>query len=85
MKRQRSGKTARRNADSRDTATNHGKEWTGAELELVAREDLTEAEAAHMLGRTRQAVAYQRRLLRANDPTRTWLVGNSEKTPKPAT
>lgn len=78
MQQQRSSKTARRNAASRETATNNGKEWTGPELELVARQDLTEAAAAQILGRTRQAVAYQRRLLRANDPVRTDLAGPSE-------
>ena len=53
----------RRNAATRDQATSHGGRWTSAELEIAAREDLTDYEAGLLLGRTMQAVkrARQRR------------------------
>ena len=48
-RRERQSKTA--------PAANHGKEWTGVEMELVAtRRDLTAVELAQMLGRTYHAV-----------------------------
>ena len=48
-------------------ASNHGKEWTGPELEIVARGDLSAHEVAAMLGRTYAAVQSIRRKLH-NDP-----------------
>lgn len=44
-------------------ARNYGKEWTGPELELAARTDLTAEEVASMLGRTYAAVARMRERL----------------------
>ncbi|MCM8555375.1 hypothetical protein [Streptomyces sp. STCH 565 A] len=41
-------------------ARNHRKEWTGSELELAARTDLTANEVAKMLGRTFNAVTTMR-------------------------
>lgn len=81
VKRQRGAKTRRRNDESQEWAENKGKEWTGPELEMVARTDLTEREVAVALKRTRQAVAHQRRLLRAADPTRVFLAGQSRSAP----
>jgi hypothetical protein len=40
----------------RKQAKNFGKEWTGPELEIALRDDLTAAEVAEMLGRSLQAV-----------------------------
>lgn len=37
---------------TRDTARRHGQHWTGAELEIALREDISTMEAAVMLGRT---------------------------------
>lgn len=42
------------------SAKNHCKEWTGPELELVARKDLSAREVAQMIGRTLYAVRNQR-------------------------
>lgn len=45
------------NRQSRDTASNHNKMWTGPELEIIAsRRDKTAAELASLLGRTISAV-----------------------------
>lgn len=46
--------------------------WTGPELEIVARTDLTAREAAVMLGRTLYAVKHQRKAIR-NDPRKARL------------
>lgn len=52
----KSARFARRNAKTREQATNHGGRWTEAELVTAARADLTDYEAAQLLGRTMQAV-----------------------------
>lgn len=70
----REGFNRKRNARSRDTASHHCQEWTGPELEVAAREDLTESEVAHMLGRTVAAVQSARRDLRV-DPRKARLAG----------
>lgn len=43
-------------------AKNHGKEWTGPELELLARPELSASEIAKVIGRTLYAVKSQRNL-----------------------
>lgn len=48
------------NDKSRKTAINSGKEWTGPEMEIATREDLTLKEAADMLGRSIQSVHMMR-------------------------
>lgn len=62
-------------AESLPRATNYGKEWTGPELEIAARDDLSARDAAQMLGRTYAAVVNQRRKLRAGDPKKSTLAG----------
>jgi hypothetical protein len=57
-----------------DIAINHGKEWTGPELELAARSDLTAKEVASMLGRTLFAVECVRVKLK-DDPRKIKLAG----------
>lgn len=57
-----------------DAAVNHGKQWTGPELEILCREDLTHRQAAEALGRTLYAVRHQRQLLRV-DPRKINLAG----------
>ena len=68
---------ARKNAASRDTARHHHQEWTGPQLELAARGDLTAQQIAVMTGRTRYAVNSARRRLRS-DPRYQNLAGLSE-------
>lgn len=48
-----------------DRAHNHRKHWTGPELELAARDDLTVEQIAVMLGRSYFAVAIARSRIRA--------------------
>jgi len=60
---------------SLDRARNHGNNWTGPELELVARGDLTTEELTIALGRTSYAIHSARRLLRV-DPRKQALAGS---------
>lgn len=55
-----------------DTAHNHGKMWTGPELEIVARDDLSARQVAVMLGRTLYAVKHARQALK-DDPRKIKL------------
>lgn len=59
----------------RDTASRHGQQWTGPELEIATRRDLSAAQVAKMLGRTLYGVKHQRSLLAQNNPVKTWLAG----------
>lgn len=52
------------NNQTRETARRYGDQWTGPELELLARTDLTLKEKAVMLGRTWYAVRTMRTRLR---------------------
>lgn len=65
-----------RNAKSRDTATRSGQQWTGPELDIAMRDDLTATQAAAMLGRTIRAVENARHLCRY-DPKYINLLGAS--------
>ncbi len=56
-----------------DQALNHYKQWTGPELEVVAR-DLPASEIARQLGRSLYAVKHMRNLLRV-DPRKIDLAG----------
>ncbi|MEV5819373.1 hypothetical protein AB0L22_09370 [Micromonospora haikouensis] len=69
--------TKRQNDTMRADARRHGSEWTGPELEVVARTDLTAVQVASMLGRTPAAVRAQRHLLKKVDPKTTALAGVS--------
>lgn len=64
-------------AETLDHAANHGKEWTGPELKMAARHDLTAVEIALQLGRTYKAVTTMRHKLRT-DPRKTRLAGTAE-------
>lgn len=57
-----------RNDKSRQEADRWGYLWTGPELEVISREDLTAPQAAAMLGRTIAAVTNQRKRLRDGIP-----------------
>lgn len=54
----RSGKKI--NAESLATAYRNGQEWTGPEIEMVMRADLTAREVAPLIGRTVAAVKLMR-------------------------
>jgi hypothetical protein len=51
-----------------DQAINRGKEWTGPELEIATRPDLSTVQAARMLHRTREGVKWARSQLDSEDP-----------------
>lgn len=53
---------------ARAGAHHHGHEWTGAELEVADRRDLSAPEVAAKLGRTVHAVYHVRRRIDARDP-----------------
>jgi hypothetical protein len=57
-----------------ERATNYGKQWTGPELEVALREDLTATQAAEMLGRSFNAVVTAR-VKATRDPRYTKLAG----------
>lgn len=58
---------AREQKKTAPKARNHGKQWTGPELEIASRPELTATQAAKMLGRTHVAVRAARQKLR-RDP-----------------
>lgn len=74
--RQQRAYSHRRNDLSRDSAHRSGYEWTGPELEIASRDDLSASEVAAMLGRTIWAVQRQRVLLSV-DPRKITLAGVS--------
>ncbi len=69
-------KAQARQARSLETARRYGYEWTGPELELAARKDLTATQVAAMIGRTVAAVMTARRRLK-DDPKFINLAGLS--------
>jgi hypothetical protein len=60
---------ARMNSESLETATRWGYPWTGPELELLARTDLTARQIATMTGRSCRAVYGKRHQLKADPKT----------------
>lgn len=56
-------------ATTRPRAVHHRQEWTGAQLEIVARNDLSLTEMALMTGRTYVAVKGARRKIEMRDPS----------------
>lgn len=58
------GTRAKLQARTAATARRRGARWTGPEMELVAREDLTVTEVAQQTGRTFHAVSHARSALR---------------------
>lgn len=65
---------AKRQAYTVDRAHNNGKQWTGPEMELVLRGDLSVRQLALRLGRTIYAVRYIKRQL-AKDPRYIQVTG----------
>lgn len=72
--------TLRQQADSQDTASRHQQPWTGPELEVVARTDLSAIQKAEMLGRTLWAVRFAIKKVN-NRPREQWLAGLAAKRP----
>ncbi len=64
----------RLNDRTRDGAHKHYAEWTGPELELAARSDLSASQVAGMIGRSMYAVKHKRRQLLV-DPRAEALAG----------
>ena len=61
--------TRKRQAQTLERAVNNGKQWTGPEMELVLRGDMSVRELALALGRTMNAVRYiKRQLVEKQDP-----------------
>jgi len=56
-----------RQAETEPTATHHRDRWTGAEIDLLMRDDLSNQQVATMLGRTLYAVMAARKKAR-HDP-----------------
>lgn len=78
-RRRRNRTSSRRRAQNAtaDRAVNSGKEWTGPELEVAARVDLTSAEAAVLLGRTVYGVMTVRHRMKF-DPRVAYLAGQGD-------
>lgn len=62
------------------TAVRYGLQWTGPELEIADRDDLTTAQKAAMLGRSAAAVQEKRKRIRRGDPMPAWLAGRRSRT-----
>jgi hypothetical protein len=60
------------------TGRNWGKLWTGPEMEVVLRDDLSDKEIARILGRSLTAIRGRRWLVR-NDPKWAAVVGMSDR------
>jgi hypothetical protein len=58
-----------------DRAHHAGMEWTGPELEIVMREDLTRPQKAEMLGRTHYAISQMIWKIQSGDPKKVRLAG----------
>lgn len=67
-----------RNAELLGQAKRHNAQWTGPELEIAAREDLSASQVAEMLGRTLWAVMTMRKRMRV-EPSQQWLAGHRSR------
>lgn len=73
--RERQGRWQRKaNAESLERATRHHAQWTGPEMELAARRDLSATGVAAITGRTMWAVRTMRSRLN-REPSLQWLAG----------
>jgi predicted transcriptional regulator len=70
-------------SETREKATRHGQQWTGPELEIAGREDLTVRQAAARLGRSYASVANMRHKLKV-DPKTIDLAGLVKGHEKPS-
>lgn len=62
-----------------DRATRHGRQWTGPELEILAREDLTIEQKALLLGRSYKAIDAKTWKLNREEPATSWLAGRRSR------
>lgn len=62
-----------------ESGQNRGKQWTGPDMEIALRADLTVQEAAKMLGRTYAAVKMMRHRCKS-DPKYAAVVGAPKDT-----
>lgn len=65
----------------RETADRHGQEWTGVELEIASRPDLTARQVAVILHRTLSAVANMRQRLASDLDPRDRMLANGPQPP----
>ena len=65
---------AKRNSSLLEAAENHRKMWTGPELELASRDDLTIGEVAAVLHRSYDAVRHMKRKLNGYPDARTRML-----------
>lgn len=76
------GGNAKRQAETLEKAARLGNQWTGPELEVAARNDLSLREIAALLGRSYASVANMRHKMKA-DPKTISLVGLSSTAAQP--
>lgn len=69
----------KRNAETLDKAHRLRAQWTGPELEVVARTDLTPMQKAQILGRSVSGVETMMWKLRRQEPTPNWLAGQRSR------
>jgi hypothetical protein len=67
------------NDESLAGARRRGYQWTGPELEVLSRRDLTNREVAEMLGRSYYGVVHKRRQLDEDEPIPAWLAGERSR------
>jgi hypothetical protein len=65
----------------RETAERHGQEWTGVELEIASRPDLTARQVAEVLHRTLNAVRTMRQRLNSDLDPRDRMLANGPQPP----
>jgi hypothetical protein len=65
----------------RETAERHGREWTGVELEIASRPDLTARQVAEVLRRTLSAVANMRQRLASDLDPRDRMLADGPQPP----
>ena len=66
----------RNQSSSLETATNHRKQWTSSEIEVVER--YTTYEAARLLGRTYWSVHHMKKQIKNKNPKIMFLLNNSQ-------
>lgn len=70
--------SVRHQAEAKARAHRHGAQWTGPELELASRRDLSTLDVAHMIGRSYWAVETMRRDL-GKEPALAQVAGVSRE------
>jgi hypothetical protein len=73
--------TKKVNDKLRETAERHRQEWTGVELEIASRPDLTARQVAEVLHRTLSAVRNMRQRLNSDLDPRDRMLANGPQPP----